>query len=99
MSKTPAPRTPPRLLRVRRTRQLTPHMRRITLAGEALAGFPTDSDGGHIKLLLPRPGQVEPVLPTLGPDGPIWPADDIRPIARTYTVGRHDPAAGELDID
>ncbi|CDG83716.1 siderophore-interacting protein [Janthinobacterium agaricidamnosum] len=103
MSDTPATgapaRTPPRMLRVRRTLQLTPHMRRITLAGPALAGFPPHSDGAHIKLLLPRPGQAEPVLPTLGPDGPVWPPDDVRPIARTYTVGRHDAAAGELDID
>lgn len=99
MSKTPSPRTPPRLLRVRRTRQLTPHMRRITLAGDALAGFPVDSDGAHIKLLLPRHGQLEPVLPTLGPEGPIWPPDDIRPISRTYTVGHYDALAGELDID
>lgn len=98
VSRTP-PRTPPRLLRVRRTQQLTPHMRRITLAGEAIAGFPLDSDGAHIKLLLPRPGQIEPVLPTLGSDGPVWPPDDIRPIARTYTVGRYDAEAGELDID
>ncbi|WP_211441945.1 siderophore-interacting protein [Collimonas humicola] len=105
MSKAPTPtpaatpRTPPRMLRVRRTLQLTPHMRRITLAGPALAGFPLDSNGAHIKLLLPRPGQVEPVLPTLGPDGPVWPPDDIRPIARTYTVGRYDAEAGELDVD
>ena len=93
------PRTPPRMLRVRRTQQLTPHMRRITLAGAALAGFPINSGGAHIKLLLPRDGQLEPVLPTLGPDGVIWPADDIRPIARTYTVGRYDAQTGELDVD
>jgi len=103
MSKAPVPaatpRTPPRLLRVRRTLQLTPHMRRVTLAGPALSGFPPDSNGAHIKLLLPRPGQSEPVLPTLGPDGPVWPPDDIRPIARTYTVGRYDAEAGELDVD
>lgn len=92
-------RTLPRLLRVRRTLQLTPQMRRVTLAGAALAGFPADSDGAHIKLLLPRAGQREPVLPTLGPDGPLWPPADVRPIARTYTVGRYDAAAGELDID
>ncbi|MFC4158683.1 siderophore-interacting protein [Chitinimonas lacunae] len=92
-------RTPPRLLRVRRIRQLSPQMRRITLAGEALAGFPVGSDGAHIKLMLPRAHQIEPVLPTLGPDGPIWPPADQRPITRTYTVSRYDEAAGELDVD
>ncbi|NHZ92173.1 siderophore-interacting protein [Massilia sp. CCM 8733] len=92
-------RTPPRMLYVRRTLQLTPLMRRITLAGDALAGFPPESDGAHIKLLLAREGQREPVLPTLGPDGPVWPPADIRPIARTYTVARYDADAGELDVD
>lgn len=93
------PRTPPRMLHVRRIEQLSPHMRRIVLAGPALAGFPLNTEGGHIKLLLPRPGQIAPVLPTLGPDGPVWPPNDVRPIARTYTVSTYDAAAGELGVD
>lgn len=93
------PRTPPRLLRVRRLRDLTPQLRRITLTGDALAGFPEDCAGAHIKLLLAREGQREPILPTLGPDGPIWPPAHERPIARTYSVSRHDASAGELDVD
>lgn len=92
-------RSPPRLLRVKHTRLLGPHMRRVTLSGSALLGFPPDSGGAHIKLLLPRAGQLEPVLPTLGEAGPVWPAPDIRPIARTYTVARFDAAALELDVD
>ncbi|MES2933375.1 MAG: siderophore-interacting protein [Pseudomonadota bacterium] len=96
----PSPkRTPPRLLGVLRTEQLTPHMRRITLGGAALAGFPSDSNGAHIKLLLPLVGQREPVLPTLGPDGPVWPPAEIRPIARTYTVAWYDADAAELAVD
>jgi NADPH-dependent ferric siderophore reductase len=98
MSNAPG-RTPPRLLRVRRIHDITPQLRRITLAGEALAGFPVGSEGAHVKLLLAREGQTEPILPTLGRDGPIWPPADVRPIARTYSVSRHDPAAGELDVD
>jgi len=93
------PRTPPRMLRVRRTEQLSPKMRRVVLAGPALAGFPPDSEGAHIKLLLPRPGQIEPVLPTLGPDGPVWPPNDVRPISRTYTVATFDPDLEELGVD
>jgi NADPH-dependent ferric siderophore reductase len=92
-------RTPPRLLRVVRTEQLSAHMRRIILGGPALAGFPSASEGAHIKLLLARPGQAEPVLPTLGPEGPVWPPADVRPIARTYTVSTFDPHAGELGVD
>ena len=40
----PARRTPPRSLQVRRARLVTPHMRRITLAGDDMAGFPAGSD-------------------------------------------------------
>jgi len=90
---------PPRLLHVLRTEQLSQHMRRIILGGPALAGFPAASEGAHIKLLLARPGQQVPVLPTLGPDGPVWPPPDVRPIARTYTVSTYDPRAGELGVD
>jgi len=86
-------------LRVLRTEELSLHMRRIILGGPALAGFPADSEGAHIKLLLARPGQSVPVLPTLGPEGPVWPGPDVRPIARTYTVSTFDPDAGELGVD
>jgi NADPH-dependent ferric siderophore reductase len=96
---TPTKRTPPRLLRVLRTEQLTPHMKRITLGGPELRGFPVNSDGTHIKLLLPQAWQQEPILPTLGPNGPVWPPANIRPISRTYTVSRYDEHTGELDVD
>ncbi|QYF95649.1 siderophore-interacting protein [Massilia sp. PAMC28688] len=98
MTTTPK-RTPPRMLRVRRTEQLSPLMRRVVLSGPELDGFPEQCAGGHIKLLLPRPGQTEPVLPTLGPDGPVWPPANVRPIARTYTVSAYDSARGELSVD
>jgi NADPH-dependent ferric siderophore reductase len=100
MTETPTKgRTPPRSLQVRRAELVTPHMRRITLAGDDMAGFPAGSDGAHIKVFLPRPGQDRPVLPKLGPKGPVWPPPEQRPITRTYTVRRFDATAGELDID
>lgn len=89
----------PRLLEVVRAVNITPHMRRVTLGGAELAGFPSGKHGSHVKLLLPRPGQNEPVLPTMGEQGPIWPPADQRPFARTYTIRRFDAAAGELDLD
>lgn len=90
---------PPRLLRVLRSQQLSPSLRRIVLGGPELAGFPAQSEGAHIKLMLARPGQTIPVLPTLGPDGPIWPAPELCPIKRTYSVAAFDPQAGELSVD
>ena len=48
-------RTPPRTLEVQRKKLITPHMLRVTLGGPGLDGFPTDSDGGYIKLRLAEP--------------------------------------------
>lgn len=97
--KTPAKRTPPRLLQVVRTEFLSDAMRRITLSGEDLVGFPQDRNGAHIKVFLPRPEQRKPVLPTLGQNGPIWPEAHLRPITRTYSVRRYCVVKNELDID
>ncbi|MDC0682119.1 siderophore-interacting protein [Sorangium sp. wiwo2] len=95
----PVARTPPRLLEVLRTTAISPRMRRITLGGEAIAGFPARCGGAHIKVFFPRGDQAAPELPTLGPDGPVWPPTPRRPITRTYSVRRYDAQAGELDVD
>ena len=94
-----AKRQGPRLLQVVRVVDITPHMRRITLGGEEIEGFPSDRSGSHVKVLLPRPGQSKPVLPTMGPNGPQWPSVTERPIARTYTIRAFNVAAGELELD
>lgn len=88
-----------RLLRVLRIVERTPQMRRITLGGADLAGFPAGSEGAHIKLLFPAVAGEAPVLPVLGEHGPVWPEGAARPIVRTYTVARIDSDAGELDVD
>ncbi|MEM7281655.1 MAG: siderophore-interacting protein [Pseudomonadota bacterium] len=46
MSKKPQPRT----LAVLAKRQISPHMRRITLGGPELQGFPSDQDSAYVKL-------------------------------------------------
>lgn len=86
-----------RVLQVKRTLQLTPAMRRITLGGDEIAGF---GQGPNLKLLIPPAGLSEPQWPMTGPDGKaIWPSPEVRPALRTYSLRRHDPAAGEIDID
>src|SRR5271169_3625732 len=69
-----------RMLTVARIRDLTPHMRRITLTGDDLAGFVSSGFDDHIKLFLPRPGEDEPARPTVGADGKnVWDANNKPP--------------------
>jgi NADPH-dependent ferric siderophore reductase len=87
-----------REMTVTRVENVTPHMRRITLAGSDLESFATG--GLHFKLLVPPEGVTEPEWPVPGKDGlPIWPAEDKRPSVRTYTIRRIDAAAGRFDVD
>ncbi|MBA68582.1 MAG: NADPH-dependent ferric siderophore reductase [Rhizobiales bacterium] len=46
-------RPEPRTFQVLSTRQVTPNMRRVTIGGPAMAGFPPAQDGGYLKLMLP----------------------------------------------
>ncbi|MGJ7901030.1 siderophore-interacting protein [Lysobacter sp. 1R34A] len=94
-----AARPRPRLLRVLRIAERTPQMRRFTLGGDDLAGFPRGSEGAHIKLWFPDAAGETPLLPGFGERGPAWPEHAPRPHVRTYTVARIDPDANEIDVD
>ncbi len=98
-----------REVEVVRIQDLTPGMRRITLAGAQLReftsvnGFPQpafDSPGfdDDIRLVFSYPGQTEPVLPVQQARGLDLPRDP-RPLSRVYTVRRWDPETGEVDVD
>ncbi|ANW21377.1 siderophore-interacting protein [Streptomyces clavuligerus] len=98
-----------RELAVARIVDITAGMRRVTLTGDRLGAF-TAVDGTRwpafgspgfdddIRLLFPYPGESEPVLP-LVEDGRVTFAEGRRPIARAYTVRRHDPRGQELDVE
>lgn len=87
-----------REMRVKRAVQLTPRMRRLTLAGDDLGRFA--SGGLHVRLLIPKDRGAPPHWPVTGADGrPAWPAGEDRPDVRIYTLRRVDVAAGEVDID
>ncbi|WP_018639625.1 siderophore-interacting protein [Parafrankia elaeagni] len=90
-------------------RDLTPGMRRITLAGAQLGAFTSangfaqpafDSTGfdDYIRLAFAYPGESEPVLPVQTATGLDLPRDPRR-LSRAYSVRRWAPATGELDID
>ncbi|MEU6248031.1 siderophore-interacting protein [Glycomyces sp. NPDC047010] len=88
---------------------VTPGMRRITLAGDQLGaftsanGFPQaafDSTGfdDDIRLVFRYPGHAEPVLPVQQAQGLDLPRNP-RPLSRIYTVRRWDAETGRLDVD
>ncbi|GAA1843846.1 siderophore-interacting protein [Microlunatus capsulatus] len=86
---------------VARTRRLTPHLVRVTLASEELRGFRDDGPDQRFKLLLPHPGQERPVLPDREDWYESWRAMpvDVRPVMRTYTIRTARPEEGEVDVD
>lgn len=88
-----------RMLQVRRIVELSPAMRRITLAGDDLAGFLSASFDDHVKLIVPEAPGAKPNVPTMGATGIVFEEGKPRPIMRDYTPRRYDPVANELDID
>jgi NADPH-dependent ferric siderophore reductase len=88
-----------RTLEVLRTARLTPRMARVTLGGAELAGYPEFGPDQRVKLFFPVAGQRRPAMPRASSGGPVWPPGEPRPVIRSYTVRRFDPAAGELDVD
>lgn len=85
--------------RVVRIGRPTPHVVRLVLGGDELAGLPVGEFTDHyIKILFPVPGAVypEPIdLATIRRDLPAaqWPR------LRAYTVRAFDAHAGELTVD
>ncbi|MGW3094130.1 siderophore-interacting protein [Streptomyces sp. NPDC001102] len=83
-----------------RTERLTPHMQRVVLGGEELAGFAADTCTDHyVKLLFPpsegvtypEPFDLERIREELPREQ--W------PVTRTYTVRAFDPETRELTLD
>lgn len=88
-----------------RTREVTPHMLRVTVHGEDLRSLPMRGFDHWFRLFLPQPGHdVDfsrvPSNLTMGsyfkfltsPSG-------TRPVFRSYTVRELRPESGEMDID
>lgn len=46
-------RPEPKIFDVLSAEQLTPNMRRVSIGGDALQGFPEGQEGGYLKLMLP----------------------------------------------
>ncbi|PYE89540.1 siderophore-interacting protein [Phyllobacterium leguminum] len=87
-----------REMRVVCARNITPHMRRVTLKGENMERF---AHGGlHVRLLFPPKGVAAPQWPVTGEDGrPLWPEGENKLVNRVYTIRNIDVERGEVDID
>jgi NADPH-dependent ferric siderophore reductase len=97
-ARTPLRGEPPRFRRaaVRRVEPLSPRLQRVTLAGDELVGFTVAEPAASVRLLLASPG-AGLVIPTWNGNEFLLP-DGSRPVIRTLTPFRADPAAGELDV-
>lgn len=93
-------REPPpfRHVAVRRVANVTPRLRRVTLAGRDLAGFAVEQAAASVRLLLPSPDAGELVVPEWNGNEFLLP-DGSRPVIRTFTPRRMDPDALELDVE
>jgi NADPH-dependent ferric siderophore reductase len=88
-----------RMLRVRDVRPLTPKMLRVVLDGDDLNGFVSAAHDDHVKLFFPPAGEEQPAMPTMTPNGPVYPEGVERPASRDYTPRRYDAAANTLTVD
>ncbi|MFM8303178.1 MAG: siderophore-interacting protein [Actinomycetota bacterium] len=93
-------RAPPplRTVTVRTTEAIGPRLRRVTVAGPALVGFPVPLPAASVRLLVPSPGSDALVLPEWTGNEFLLP-DGRRPALRTLTPRRVDPDTGEIDVD
>jgi NADPH-dependent ferric siderophore reductase len=91
-------RPPPRPVEVVSVSKMAPRFVSVLFGGPALEGFRIEEPTAHIKVFLPAGGQTEPVLPTFGPDGLVWPEGATRPVVRTYTPRRFDDTTGTLEV-
>lgn len=85
--------------RVLRTSRPTPHLIRLVLGGEELAGLPVGEYTDHyIKLVFPPAGVTYPEPIDLTAIRRDYPPEQW-PRLRSYTVRSFDAAAGELTVD
>lgn len=91
------------VFRVTRKEYLTPHYIRVYLTGEAeaISLISETTIGVNNKILIPPLGVEEIHFPKMDPEKRVWihPAEDLKPIVRTYTHRGIDLDTGEIWID
>jgi NADPH-dependent ferric siderophore reductase len=93
-------REPPRFRKVEvlALQPLSPRMLRVTLGGPDLEGFVVDEPAASVRMLLPSAPGAELVLPAWTGNEFLLP-DGQRPVIRTLTPLRVDPAALTFDVE
>ncbi len=96
-----------RELEVVAVHDVTPGMRRLTLAGAALGerehegavlpAFTSPGFDDHVKVFVPGPDAQRPVLPRQRPGGLDYTTEGVRPLGKDYTPRR--VAAGTVELD
>ncbi|EAR08997.1 siderophore-interacting protein [Reinekea blandensis] len=90
----------PLTLTVVRSQTMSTALKRLVLTGEGLQRIPEDNAGLHIKLFFKTKQQSQLVLPERDANGKIqWPAAELKPIARTYSIAGYDRTLNELAVD
>jgi NADPH-dependent ferric siderophore reductase len=79
--------------------KISPRLVSVLVTGDELDGFAEAVPTAHLKVFLPADGQDEPNLPVYTPDGVVYADEEApRPVVRTYTPRRYDPASKTLEI-
>jgi NADPH-dependent ferric siderophore reductase len=93
-------REPPRFRHVvvHEITPLGPRMVQVVLAGDELDGLVIDQPAASVRLLLPSAGTAQLVMPSWNGNEFLL-ADGSRPILRTFTPRRLDPAINRLELD
>jgi NADPH-dependent ferric siderophore reductase len=73
-------------------------MGRVTLGGSELEGFAVEEPAASVRVLLPPGGQDDLVVPEWAGNEFLLPGGD-KPVIRTLTPRRFDPARLELDLE
>lgn len=90
--------SPYRRVTLRSVDPVTPHMLRVVLGGDELAGFAITAPASSVRLLLPPPDSDELVMVTWTGNQFELP-DGSRPPIRTFTPRHFDAERNELTLD
>jgi NADPH-dependent ferric siderophore reductase len=85
--------------RVCNIKDITSHLRRISVQQQLLKEIGSLAPGAHFKVLIPAIKGEQAILPDLSSGRPYWADQNNKPVIRTYTVRNLDRVNGILDVE